>query len=127
MLDTKKPDNNFINSLYIENFRNHQTLEINTKKSYVVIWGKNGVGKTSILEALSIFSNGKGLRNSKLVEMINVDENKFCIAINIQIEKNIVLELKSTYCKNEKVRKVYINGKENKNLGKLKKHFLDFS
>ena len=72
MLDKNISLNNFINSLSIQNFRNHENFEIITKKPSVVIYGKNGVGKTSILEALSIFTNGKGLRNSKLIEMIKL-------------------------------------------------------
>ena len=58
MLEKNISLKNFINTLTIQNFRNHQTLEINTKDPSVIIYGKNGVGKTSILEALSIFSNG---------------------------------------------------------------------
>ena len=54
MLDKNISLNNFINSLSIQNFRNHEDLEIITKKPSIVIYGKNGVGKTSILEALSI-------------------------------------------------------------------------
>ena len=63
MLEKNISLNNFINNLSIQNFRNHETLEINIKKTFsIVIYGKNGVGKTSILEALSIFSNGKGIK-----------------------------------------------------------------
>ena len=83
MLEKNISLNNFINNLSIQNFRNHETLEIITKNPSVIIYGKNGVGKTSILEALSVFSNGKGLRNSKLIEMIKVNEEMFCISVNI--------------------------------------------
>ena len=75
MLEKNIAVNNFINSLSIQNFRNHENIEIITKKPSVVIYGKNGVGKTSILEAISIFTNSKGLRNSKLIEMIKVNES----------------------------------------------------
>ena len=54
MLSDNKTEKNFIRSLSIENFRNHQLLKINVKKPSIVIYGKNGTGKTSILEALSI-------------------------------------------------------------------------
>ncbi len=123
MLNKKKLENNFINSLSIQNFRNHQFLEITTKKPSIVIYGKNGVGKTSVLEALSIFSNGKGLRNSKLVEMIKTNQEMFCITVNIQVNNSIFSELKSTYNKSKKTRKVFVNGKEKKNLSQLRKSF----
>ena len=73
-----------------------KTLEINIKKPSVIIYGKNGVGKTSILEALSIFSNGRGLRNSKLIEMIKVMKTCFCISVKkMKLKIHIFLELKS--------------------------------
>ena len=123
MLEEKKNEKNFINIIFIQNFRNHEALEISVEKPSIVIYGKNGVGKTSILEALSIFSNGKGLRNSKLIEMTKLDKDMFCISLNVQIENNIPLELKSTYNKSQKTRKIYINGKEEKSFNKIKKNF----
>ena len=114
MLAEKKNDNNFIKSLHIQNFRNHEFLEITIKKPSIVIYGKNGVGKTSILEAISIFSNGKGIRNSKQLEMVKVNQETFCISINIQVEDNIFSELKSTFSKSAAGRRLYVNGKEKK-------------
>ena len=123
MLEKNISLNNFINNLSIQNFRNHETLEINIRKPSVIIYGKNGVGKTSILEALSIFSNGKGLRNSKLIEMIKDKEDMFCISVSIKVENNICLELKSTYSKAKKSRKIFINGKEKKSFKNIKTSF----
>ena len=62
---------NLINSLHIKNFRNHQDLALINLNSSVVILGNNGSGKTSILEAISIFSNSRGFRSSKMIEMLN--------------------------------------------------------
>ena len=123
MLAEKKTDNNFIKSLHIQNFRNHEFLEITTKKPSIVIYGKNGVGKTSILEAISIFSNGKGIRNSKLLEMVKVNQETFCISINLQVEDNIFSELKSTFSKSAAGRRLYVNGKEKKKLAQLRRSF----
>ena len=33
----------------------------------VAIFGKNGAGKTNILEAISLLSPGRGIRNAKLM------------------------------------------------------------
>jgi len=123
MLEKKKSEYNFINSLSIQNFRNHESLELTTKSQSVIIHGKNGVGKTSILEALSIFSNSRGLRNSKLIDMTKIDQDMFCVTVNIETKNNIIVELKSTYSKSQKIRKVYINGKEKKGFSKTTKVF----
>ena len=61
---------NLINSLYIRNFRNHDVIELSSIGNSVVVLGCNGSGKTSILEAISTFSNSRGLRNSKFPEML---------------------------------------------------------
>ena len=55
---------NHINSVRVRSFRSHNDIELSPGKSSVLIVGNNGVGKTSILEALSIFSHGKGIRNN---------------------------------------------------------------
>ena len=123
MFSDNQAESNFIKSLFIENFRNHKSLEIQASKSSIVIHGKNGAGKTSILEALSIFSNGKGLRNSKFLEMIKKDQETFCVSIRIQGENKILSELKSIYNKNTKSRQIYVNGKEKKNLKQLRQGF----
>ena len=123
MFSNKQAESNFIKSLYIENFRNHKSLEIQASKSSIVIHGENGTGKTSILEALSIFSYGKGLRNSKFLEMIKKDQEMFCVSISIQGENKILSELKSIYNKNTKSRQIYVNGKEKKNLKQLRQGF----
>ena len=61
----------------------------------------------------------KELRNSKLIEMIKANEDMFCISVNIKVENNIYLELKSTYSKSKKKsRKIFINGKKKKALKK---------
>jgi len=62
-----------VNHINISNFRNYEaarvTLKSNTK--FVVISGKNGAGKTNLLEAVSLLVSGKGLRNANLVDMRN--------------------------------------------------------
>lgn len=58
-----------INSLCISNFRNHQIFSIKPQKRVIVLTGKNGSGKTSILESISLISAGKSLRNAKYSEI----------------------------------------------------------
>ena len=52
--------NAFIEEISVINFRNHKNFLINNLKPFVVLNGENGSGKTNILEAISLFSPGKG-------------------------------------------------------------------
>lgn len=75
--------------LTINNFRNYDYLKLdNLDSSNIVITGENGAGKTNILEALSFFSQGTGLRNSKLSEILNIKKSDDIWALNTEIDKN---------------------------------------
>ncbi|ACZ48864.1 recombination protein F [Anaplasma centrale str. Israel] len=52
-----------IQSIKLCNFRNYTRAELETHGCSVVLLGKNGSGKTNILEAISLLSKGPGLRN----------------------------------------------------------------
>ena len=65
-----------LRSVYLENFRSYKKLKIkidNTK--FIILTGKNGTGKTNLLEAISFLSPGKGFKNCKLDEVINNNSN----------------------------------------------------
>jgi DNA replication and repair protein RecF len=56
----------------LNNFRNYSSKKISFAEGYNVIIGSNGIGKTNILEALSLFSNSRGLRNATNEELTNI-------------------------------------------------------
>ena len=53
-----------MHKLIISNFRSHQHTSLSFSQDSVCLVGCNGAGKTNILEALSLFSPGKGLRGN---------------------------------------------------------------
>lgn len=63
----------YIDKLSLKNFRNHLDLNLNVNNSSLLIYGENGCGKTNILEAISLFSQGKGLRKSNIDDYLNQD------------------------------------------------------
>ena len=78
ILSIKKNINNnrYFNSFYLEtlnlkNFRNHVNLSMKIPESSILIYGENGCGKTNILEAISLLSQGKGLRKSKTEDYLH--------------------------------------------------------
>lgn len=62
-----------LQSLSLANFRNYQERSFNFSSSIVALVGDNGIGKTNVLEAISLFSAGRGLRSTKLSEMKKLD------------------------------------------------------
>jgi len=51
-----------ISKLSLASFRNHEKKEITFSKGITVIWGENGSGKTSLLEAIYILSLWKSFK-----------------------------------------------------------------
>ena len=65
-----------IKLIQINNFRNYEYVKINVgeyEKSILVLHGENGQGKTNVLEAISLFAEGKGLRRARYEDMIRKD------------------------------------------------------
>ena len=62
-----------ITQLKLSNYRNHKFLQINPTKNIILINGKNGAGKTNVLESISLFDSNTGFRNAKLSELIRSD------------------------------------------------------
>lgn len=58
----------FFKHVSLHCFRNYPTLQIDLSAGPVVLWGRNGSGKTNLLEALSLFALGTGFRGAKVSE-----------------------------------------------------------
>ena len=64
-----------IEKLKISNFRSYKVLELSFQSNPTVVYGKNGVGKTNLLEAISLLYPGKGIRRSSFNDMVNISNN----------------------------------------------------
>ncbi len=63
-----------LQKISLTNFRNHEALRLDVAHApQVVLVGANGVGKTNILEAVSLLTPGKGLRGADLDELTRRD------------------------------------------------------
>ncbi|WP_050930158.1 DNA replication/repair protein RecF [Aestuariivita boseongensis] len=58
-----------LTQLTLSHFRSHKLARIAVDERPVAIFGPNGAGKTNILEAVSLFSPGRGLRRASAEEM----------------------------------------------------------
>ena len=100
----------YFQNINLSNFRNFDSLNIEFSNNCNVFFGKNGSGKTNILEAVSLFSRGRGLRKDKIVNMIKNDNKKFILKSNF-INNNISYNLLSeSHESNNKIsKKISIN------------------
>ena len=55
--------------LICRDFRNHADLDLSLTRRFVALVGENGAGKTNLLEAVSLFSPGRGLRRAEFAGM----------------------------------------------------------
>ena len=58
-----------VRRLILSEFRSYPALDLSIAGKLVAFLGENGAGKTNLLEALSLFSVGRGLRRADLPEM----------------------------------------------------------
>lgn len=54
----------YISEVRLTDFRNYSRLDINFDGRPVVLFGRNGSGKTNLLEAVSLLAQGRGLRRA---------------------------------------------------------------
>ena len=68
-----------IEKIEMTNFRNHKDVLVDFSPGINIIWGENGSGKTSILEAVYLASNGKSFKTNKLSDTIKTGTNETTI------------------------------------------------
>ncbi len=62
-----------VERLILSDFRSYSAIDLPVEGRLVALVGENGAGKTNILEALSLFAPGRGLRRAELAEMARSD------------------------------------------------------
>jgi len=63
-----------LTSLFMSHFRSHLRADLHLDARPVAIHGDNGAGKTNILEAVSLFSPGRGMRRASAADMARQPE-----------------------------------------------------
>lgn len=90
-----------IKSIKLTNFRNHKSYELNCKPTTTLILGENGCGKTSVLEAIYILTQGKSFRATD-PDIIKRDTDFYLIELEYDNGKKIL----ANYDKKTKTYKV---------------------
>ena len=58
-----------LDRIHLTTFRNHRETALHETAQFNLLVGENGAGKTNVLEALSLFAPGRGLRRAALADM----------------------------------------------------------
>ena len=71
--------------LTLSHFRNHAETRLESPRTFNLLVGENGAGKTNVLEAISLLAPGRGLRRAPLVEMAaRGSEAGFAVAAELE-------------------------------------------
>jgi len=98
-----------MNKLILHNFRIHKDISFEFDSPVNLIIGANGIGKTSILEALYFLATTRSFRTSKDEDLINTETNDF-VKVELIIDNTsykIVLtnETKKVFINNNEINK----------------------
>ena len=98
-----------IEKVTLSNFRSHKNIDLETPEANVVLFGKNGSGKTNILEAISLFAPGRGLRGAINQDLVTVDKtiNSFEVKILLKYKTGSVTLYKK-FLNSEKKESYYL-------------------
>lgn len=116
-----------LEQLKLNSFRCYDTASLSSLSSgLVVLYGANGVGKTNLLEAVSLLSPGRGLRGARVMDIQNT-ENLSPWAVSGMIntpygEVRIGTGLDPNSKQGKEKRTVRINGQTAKSQAKLGEH-----
>ena len=58
-----------LDRIFLSQFRNHRETALEATAKFNLLVGDNGAGKTNVLEAISLFAPGRGLRRAALADM----------------------------------------------------------
>ncbi|MGE5369653.1 MAG: AAA family ATPase, partial [Chloroflexota bacterium] len=73
--------------LTLSDFRSYAMARCDIDARLVALVGENGAGKTNVLEALSLFSPGRGLRRAELSECARRDgPGGFAVSVEIALD-----------------------------------------
>ena len=95
----------YFNNIDLINFRNFKDYSISFSKNCNVFYGKNGSGKTNILEGISLLTKGRGLRKDKFKNIIKKNCEKFIIKSDFQSEEIIYNLIAETENINARLKK----------------------
>ncbi|MBI1981273.1 MAG: DNA replication/repair protein RecF [Methylocystis sp.] len=76
-----------VRRLALADFRSYAAFDCRFGSAMIALFGENGAGKTNLLEALSLFSPGRGLRRAELAECARRGgAGGFAVSIEVELD-----------------------------------------
>jgi DNA replication and repair protein RecF len=79
-----------ITRITAQDFRGYKALDLRVNSDLIALIGDNGAGKTNLLEALSLFSPGRGLRRADITDMARQSgqgkASRFSLSLSVDYE-----------------------------------------
>lgn len=76
-----------LDRILLSRFRNHGDTRIEGAARFNLLVGENGAGKTNVLEAISLFAPGRGLRRASLADMPGQDgDGGFAVSADLMVD-----------------------------------------
>lgn len=94
----------YVNNLVLKNFRNYGSQCFSFSRGMNFIAGKNGVGKTNILEAISVVSDLRSFRHNADNELIQWGHDSYFCSASVLDNDDMMFEVGYTN-NNEKIKK----------------------
>lgn len=102
----------YLSQISYTDFRCLEDKKINLDRNFNLIYGKNGQGKTSFIEAVHFLATGKSFRTKKTKEMLKYGKNR-AIIFGKYLNKNKIENILAINL-NEEKKEFYINRNKNK-------------
>lgn len=106
-----------IKEIGLVSFRNHDTVNMKFCPNINVIWGKNGSGKTAILEAIHSLSIGRSFRTNRKKELLK-DDKEFLSMTGKFKTNNKIQEIQINQTK-DGTRRILIDGNKLESIREL--------
>lgn len=102
-----------INKLHLLNFRNYEDCYVDFKDTVTVFYGKNGQGKTNILESIFYSSFGSSHRTNKEDEMMKFSAEGMAVFSDFQKEDGVhSIKIKRFWDNGKIYKEIKIDGKK---------------
>ncbi|MDY6933774.1 MAG: DNA replication and repair protein RecF [Spirochaetota bacterium] len=100
----------YIRRLRTKNFRNYSELELEFYSGFNYIIGPNAVGKTNIIEAISITSNSRSFRGVIDSDLIKWGETSYYCCSEVENNENSMFEIGCAIINNRLKKRAKIDG-----------------